>query len=159
MAKKTKFESGKFTPSNPEKYTGPRVPRYRSSWELTFMRMCDRHPNIVSWASEPIRIPYMNPLTNKLSVYVPDFLMVYEDKKGNRKQELIEVKPAKETHLSEARSQGDRMRYAVNMAKWRAAAVFCKNHGLGFKVINENELFGKKPKPKGKRAKKKARKK
>ena len=85
--------------------------------------------------------------------------MVYEDKKGNRKQEIIEVKPIKETHLSEAKSQGDRLRYAVNMAKWKAAAVFCKNHGLGFKVINESELFGKKPKPKGKRAKKKARKK
>ena len=159
MAKQTKYTSGVFAPSNPDKYKGPSAPRYRSSWELTFMRMCDNHPTIVSWASEPIRIPYINPLTNKLSVYVPDFLMVYEDKKGNRKQEIIEVKPAKETRLSEAKSQGDKLRYAVNMAKWKAAAVFCKNHGLGFKVINENELFGDKPKPKGKRAKKKARKK
>lgn len=155
MAKRTKFESGIFTPANPEKYKGPNPPRYRSSWELTFMRMADRHPNIVSWASEPIKIPYMNPLTRKLSVYVPDFLMVYKDKHGKQHQDLIEVKPAKETHLSEARSQGDKLRYAVNMSKWQAAAIFCKKHGLEFKVINENELFGKKPEPKTKRGKRK----
>lgn len=153
MAKKTKYQSGIYTLQNPDKYKGPNAPRYRSSWELTFCRMCDRHPNIVSWASEPIKIPYMNPLTHKLSVYVPDFLMVYKDKNGNRHQDLIEVKPMKETKLSEARSQGDKLKYAVNMAKWQAAAIFCKNHGLNFKVINENELFGKKPEPKTKRKK------
>lgn len=151
MAKKTKFKSGVFTPSNPEKYKGTGLPKYRSSWELTFCRLCDSHPNIVSWASEPIKIPYMNPLTHKLSVYVPDFLMVYKDKNGNHHQDLIEVKPAKETFLSEAKSQGDKLRYAVNMSKWKAAAAFCKKHGLNFKVINENELFGNKSKPKTKR--------
>lgn len=155
MAKKTKYQSGTYVLQNPEKYKGKHNPVFRSSWELTFCRLCDRHPNIVSWASEPIRIPYINPLTQKLSVYVPDFLMIYEDKNGERHQDLIEVKPAKETHLSEARSQGDKLKYAVNMAKWQAAAAFCKNHGLNFKVINESELFGNKPKPKTKRGKRK----
>lgn len=144
MARKKKFENGVFVPANPDKYKGSHEPRYRSSWELTLMRMADKHPNVVSWASEPIKIPYKNPLTNKMSLYVPDFLLVYEDKDGNRKQEIIEVKPKKETHLSEARSKGDKLRYAVNMSKWKAAAQFCKNNGLGFRVINENELFGKK---------------
>ena len=106
------------------------------------MRLLDRHPSVSSWASEPIKIPYINPLTRKSSVYVPDFIMVYVDKNGTVHKELVEVKPAKETMLSEAKTKGDKLRYAVNMAKWQAAANFCKKHGLKFRVINESQLFG-----------------
>jgi len=148
MARGSKYSQGIYTPTNPEKYKGQTAPRYRSSWELVFMRMADNHPNIVSWASEAIKIPYMNPLSNKVSMYTPDFLLVYEDKHGKRRQELIEIKPRKETHLTEAKSRGDKLRLAVNAAKWRAAVAFCKNHGLTFRVINENELFGSKKKKK-----------
>ena len=148
MARRTKYSQGLYTPINPDKYKGSNAPRYRSSWELQFMRFCDSHPNVVSWASEAIKIPYVNPLSNKVTQYTPDFLLVYEDKKGNRRQELIEVKPRKETHLTEAKSRGDKLRLAVNAAKWKAAVAFCKNHGLTFRVINENELFGSKAKKK-----------
>lgn len=141
-----KYSSGVFQPANPEKYAGPNLPRYRSSWELTVMRLADQHPNVISWASEPMKIPYINPLTKKLSAYVPDILLVYVDKHGNKHQELVEIKPVKETLLSEAKSKGDKLRYAVNMAKWQAAARFCEKHGLKFRVINENQLFGNKKK-------------
>jgi len=143
---KKKYASDIYTPTNPDKYVGPGEPRYRSSWELTLMRLADNHPNVVSWASEPIKIPYLNPLTRKASIYIPDFLMVYVDKNGNRHQEIIEVKPAKETLLSEAKTKGDKLRYAQNMAKWQAASAYCKKHGLKFRVINENQLFGNKKK-------------
>jgi hypothetical protein len=146
MAKRHKYSNGTFTPSNPDKYVGPSEPRYRSSWELTFMRFVDKHPSVVSWASEPIKIPYLNPVTRKATVYIPDFLLVYSDVNGKRHQELVEVKPAKETLLSEAKTRGDKLRYAMNMAKWKAAANYCKKHGLQFRVINENEFFGKKKK-------------
>ena len=142
MARKKKYSSDVFVPSNPGKYAGSHEPRYRSSWELTMMRLLDRHPSVSSWASEPIKIPYINPLTRKSSVYVPDFIMVYVDKNGTVHKELVEVKPAKETMLSEAKTKGDKLRYAVNMAKWQAAANFCKKHGLKFRVINESQLFG-----------------
>lgn len=147
MARRKKYASGIYTPSNPNKYVGPTQPRYRSSWELTFMRFVDAHPNVVSWASEPIRIPYLNPLTRKRSVYVPDFLLVYADKHGKQHQEIVEVKPAKETHLSEAKTKGDKLRQALNMAKWQAAN-YCKKHNLRFRVINETEFFGVKKKKK-----------
>ena len=44
-----KFQQGQFTPSNPDKYLGKRVPKYRSGWELAVMRMCDNHPAILGW--------------------------------------------------------------------------------------------------------------
>lgn len=146
MARRKKYISDVFTPSNPGKYVGPTMPRYRSTWELTFMRLLDRHPNVSSWASEPIKIPYINPVTRKSSVYIPDFLMVYADKNGKIHQEIVEVKPAKETLLSEAKTTGDKLRYAMNMAKWQAAAKYCKKHNLRFRVINESQLFGNKKK-------------
>lgn len=148
MARRRKYNSGVYTPMNPEKYKGSHAPRYRSSWELQFMRMCDKHPSVVSWASESIKIPYHNPVTRKNSMYTPDFLIVYEDKNGNRKQELIEIKPNKHTHLTEAKSIYDKIQLAINAAKWKAAASFCKKHGLTFRVINENQIFEKKKKRK-----------
>ena len=75
-----KFQQGQYEPSNPAKYLGKRVPKYRSGWELAVMRMCDNHPSILGWGSETHRIPYKNPLTGKQSTYVPDLLIVYKDK-------------------------------------------------------------------------------
>ena len=148
MARRKRYVSDVYTPVNPDKYVGPTLPRYRSSWELTMMRLADNHPNVVSCASEPIKIPYINPLTKKQTIYIPDFLFVYADKHGKQHQEIIEVKPAKESSLSEAKTRGDKLRYAVNMAKWQAAANYCKKHNLRFRVINESQLFGQKKKKK-----------
>ena len=79
------YLQGIFTPTNPDKYIGHTDPRYRSGWELTVMRFCDNHPSIIGWASESLRIPYRNPFTGKQTVYVPDFLITYQDKNGNKK--------------------------------------------------------------------------
>ena len=72
-----KYQQGTYEPTNKEKYIGKHLPRYRSGWELQFMRMCDKHPNILGWASESHRIPYRNPLTGKATTYVPDFFIIY----------------------------------------------------------------------------------
>jgi hypothetical protein len=95
----TKFASGIFIPTHIEKYIGKGKIIYRSSWELMFMRFCDNHPFVVKWASESIKIPYKNPLTNQQSLYVPDFLIVYMDKNGKMHNELIEIKPSTQTTL------------------------------------------------------------
>ena len=77
-----KYSQGKYQIRNPEKYIGKKSPTYRSSWELTFMMFCDNNPAILQWASEAIQIPYRNPFTNKNTIYVPDFLIIYMDKFG-----------------------------------------------------------------------------
>lgn len=107
------------------------------------MQMCDMHPNIIQWASEheKIKIPYFNPVKNSHSVYIPDFLVVYEDKNGNKKVELVEIKPAAETHLSEAKNSRHKLALAVNAAKWKSALEWCARRNIHFRVLTENEIF------------------
>lgn len=137
-----KFQQGIYTVNNPDKYVGKRAPRYRSGWELAVFRMADAHPNVIAWGSETHRIPYKNPLTGKATTYVPDMLMVYEDKNKNRKAEIIEIKPSGQT-LGEARGAQNQAAAVVNQAKWQAARAWCAKQGLGFRVITENEIFNK----------------
>ena len=66
------------------------------------MQFCDNHPGVVQWAREAVKIPIKIPLTNRNTIYVPDFLVVYSDKKGNRHAEVIEVKSKKETDIKSA---------------------------------------------------------
>ena len=111
------------------------------------MQMFDNNPNITSWASESLKIPYTNPFTGKYTVYVPDFVVTYVDAKGSQKAEIIEVKPAKETFLEQAKSQRAKAAVALNTFKWAAAQAFAKSHGMTFRVMNENNIYNN---PKGK---------
>ena len=90
-----KFHKGQYTVLNASKYSGSGTPVFRSSLEQTFMQFCDTNPNVMAWASEPVRISYQHPLTGKVTSYVPDFVIVYRDAKGNKNAELIEIKPKK----------------------------------------------------------------
>lgn len=137
----SKYANGKFTIKNREKYVGRKEPTYRSSWEFSFMQFCDNNPSVIQWASEPFMIPYRNPLSGKNTIYVPDFMMVYVDKNQQKHAEVIEVKPTKETSFESARSVRDRAAVALNMAKWTAAQEFCKNYGMRFRVVTENDIY------------------
>ena len=138
----SRFAQGKFTPKFPEKYIGTRSPTYRSSWEFYFMKFCDEHPSVDKWASESIRIPYRNPLTGKHTIYVPDFFIAYADKGGKQRVELIEVKPANQALREKVgRSRVNQASYIVNQAKWEAAYAYCKQKGITFRVITENDIF------------------
>ena len=137
----SKYAQGIFQPRNPDKYVGRGSIKYRSSWEFAFMNMCDNHPDIINWASESVRIPYMNPLTGKQTFYVPDFFIVYVDKNGQNHAELIEVKPSKEMTFENARSQRDKLAVIVNHAKWAAAYAWAKKNSIKFRIVSENEIF------------------
>ena len=137
-----KFSQGIFTPTNPEKYIGRGSIKYRSSWELRFMNFLDTHPSVKQWASEAISIKYENPVAKKVKSYVPDFLIIYEDSGGNRRGELIEIKPYKETTIEAAgRSVKNQIQAVVNQAKWAAAKIFCERNGLAFRVVTEHDMF------------------
>ena len=136
---------GQFIPKNPSKYLGKGDITYRSSWEYSVMTYLDNHPSVIAWQSEGLSIPYRNPLTGKQTVYVPDFLVVYQDRTGGHRAEMIEVKPAKEVPgmLNETKklSKKDRLSQVVNAAKWQAAASFCAKRRIRFRVMTENDLF------------------
>jgi len=137
-----RFAQGKFRLKFPEKYSGTRMPTYRSSWEYTFMKFCDEHPSVSRWASEAVKIPYRNPLTGKQTIYVPDFFIVYADKGGKQKVELVEVKPKNQSVKENlGRSRSNQAHYIMNMAKWSAAKSWCKQKGIFFRVITEEDIF------------------
>ena len=128
--------------TTPEKYVGTKMPTYRSSWELTFMRFCDTNPSILKWASEAIQIPYKDPLTGKSTVYVPDFFIQYVDKQGRMLTELIEIKPSSQQILERVgKNKFNQMQYVKNQAKWAAAGAWCKQQGLRFRILYENDIF------------------
>ena len=137
-----KYSQGIYIPKNPEKYIGKHQPKYRSSWEMVFMRFLDENKNITHWASESIIIPYRHPFTGKITNYIPDFFVVYENKNGKRLAEVVEIKPRKQSLIESNRaSQKDRMVVAINQAKWAAATAYCRSNGFMFRVINEQDIF------------------
>jgi hypothetical protein len=137
----SKYSQGKFQIQNPAKYVGNKTPTYRSSWEFVFMQFCDNNPSIINWASEAVHINYRNPLTGKNTIYVPDFLITYQDAGGSQRAELIEVKPKKETTLEGAKNIRDQAAAILNMAKWEAARAWARAHGMTFRVVTEDMIF------------------
>jgi hypothetical protein len=137
-----KFSQGTYALKNPEKYMGLGNPRYRSSWEFAVMKMCDENSAIHQWASESVKIPYRDPLTGKATVYVPDFLVVFEDKKRQRRTELWEIKPVNQTLREEVgKNKYNQAQYVKNIVKWQAASNWCKQNGVHFRIITERDLF------------------
>lgn len=145
MAKKTKYLQGRYIPINGEKYVGKKAPKYRSSWELIFMKVLDNNPAVLKWGSEVIKIPYVDPITGRRTVYIPDFIVVYQDADNKGHAEVIEIKPLKESVMEKAgRSAANRLAVVKNKAKWQAAQAYCRANGLQFKVYTENQLFAQK---------------
>ena len=136
-----KYANGFYQVLNTDKYIGKKVPHYRSSWEHSFMRFCDNNPAVIHWASEAIHVPYVNPFTQRNTIYVPDFLIIYQNKNGERIGELIEIKPKKQSLLESKASDRDRAVVALNYAKWDAATKWAKRNGLTFRVINEDMIY------------------
>lgn len=137
-----RWANGLFEPKNPDKYIGKKIPRYRSSWEWAFMKFCDNNPAVTQWASESIQIPYRNPLNGKNTIYVPDFFIVYNNKKQQQVAELIEVKPNNQAKFeSIGKNSQNQAAYIVNRAKWEAANKWAKSKGIRFRVITESDMF------------------
>ena len=137
---------GTFSPKNPSKYNGnSKNIIYRSNWELRVMKYFDDHPNVIWWASEELTIPYVSPVDNKTHRYFPDFIVKMRLKDGKVTTYILEVKPLAQTKIPVQKRKTKRFiqeaaTYAVNQEKWRAADLFCREHGWQFKVITEKEL-------------------
>jgi TnsA endonuclease N terminal len=138
----SKFARGKFQMKHPEKYIGTKVPTYRSSWEWSFMNFCDNNKSVQKWASEAIQIPYKDPLTGRQTVYVPDFFIQYVDKNSKMIVELIEIKPSSQQIIERVgKNKYNQAQFIKNQAKWTAANLWCKQQGIRFRILNENDLF------------------
>lgn len=133
---------GRFIPKNPQKYLGnPANIIFRSSWEVRLFQWLDRTPAVMQWASEEFSIPYLSPADNAVHQYFPDALVIYKDKFGNLKKEIVEIKPYKETVLTPRATDRDKYALMINQAKWKAAARFAELQGMTFRVITEKSMF------------------
>jgi hypothetical protein len=137
---------GLFRPKNPKKYKGDSTNIvYRSSWERKVMGWLDGNPNVIWWASEELPIPYLSPVDKKMHRYFPDFIVRIKRKAGQETTMILEVKPDAQTRMPIQKRKTKRYlieaaTYAVNQEKWRAADLFCKEHGWVFKVITEKDI-------------------
>jgi hypothetical protein len=130
-----------FNPKNYKKYVGDASKIVcRSLWERNVCKFCDEHPSIIKWSSEEIGIPYMSPIDSKMHTYYPDFIIQFKNNDGLHTW-MVEVKPKKQTILKESASKRERMIWAVNNAKWKAAKDYCTKNNMIFKIITEKELF------------------
>lgn len=137
---------GTFSPRNPSKYNGnSKNIIYRSNWELRVMKWLDEHPQVIWWASEELPIPYKSPVDHRMHKYFPDFIVKLKQKSGVVTTMVLEVKPHAQTKAPTQKRKTKRFiqeaaTYAVNQEKWRAADLFCKEHGWQFKILTEKEL-------------------
>ena len=145
--KKGSWKQGRFFPKNISKCLNPKCETdgvgYKSGWEKVFYQHCDNHPSVTEWGAELFSIDYFNPFKKRPAKYWPDVLMKYKDKDGNEKTDLIEIKPAKETSLTECKSRYDKVMFTLNKSKWIAAKKFCDERGITFRIVTEKELFGR----------------
>lgn len=133
---------GRFIPKNPQKYLGDyKNIIYRSSWECRVMDWLDKNPDVISWASEEVVVPYISPVDNRPHRYFPDFIV-----KTRTKTMMLEIKPAKQAKPPEPRQRVTKQyiqevaTWGVNQAKWKAANEYCLDRGWEFKVLTEDHL-------------------
>jgi len=137
---------GWFTPKHRSKYKGDSDNVvYRSSWELRVMKWLDDNPNVIWWASEELIIKYRSPIDQRIHRYFPDFIVRLKQKTGIESTVVIEIKPHKQTIKPVQKRKTQRFiqeaaTYAINQEKWRAADLFCKEHGWQFKVLTEKDI-------------------
>lgn len=158
----TDCHKGRYTLIHPEKYMPNHpAPYYKSDWERKLFFVCDMNPNITFWAYEPkiFEIPYMSPKYGRVSIYHPDIYLECNLEGQPRKSRwLIEVKPTsysiqpkmpqppkpgadskafEKYQKRKANYDQKVMDVIVNLAKWEAAAEWCKRHGVNWFIANE----------------------
>ena len=110
------------------------------------MDWLDRNPDVISWQSEELIIPYVSPADSRWHRYFPDFVVKVRTKEGQLKTMVLEVKPDKQTKPPEVKKRitkqyiSEVTTWGVNQAKWKAAQEFCADRGWEFKIITEHHL-------------------
>jgi len=150
--KESPYKQGYYKLVNPQKYIGdPNKIIFRSSWEKRFATYCDHHDRILSWSSEPIQIPYLNPLDGAIKPYNVDFYVRVQTENGYSEY-LVEIKPARQLQqpqqpsgrITEKKmiSYNNAMKsYLVNLAKFKAAREYAQTRGWEFIVVTEHFIF------------------
>jgi hypothetical protein len=99
--------------------------KYRSGWELSYMKWLDANPDVETWTYEKLVIEYVSNLkTKRLRRYYPDFYVKYVD----GRIEVVEIKPKR------------RLQGVTVQKKARAAVDWCAQNGATYIMLTEVEL-------------------
>lgn len=150
MARINVWKQGKFEAKNPNKYKGSLPIIYRSSWEHRVFYFLDHNPSIIEWASESIVIPYVYQIDNKPHRYFVDVNFIVNDRHGNQKRYLIEIKPfdqtippimpKKKSPKAVQRYNKAIMTFQKNQDKWTHARAWAQKNGYIFDIWTEKTL-------------------
>lgn len=146
-----RYKWGKYYPINPQKYVGDiNNIIYRSSWEKKFCQYCDLNPNILKWSSEPIGIPYWNPIDKKEHKYYVDFYIQVKKHDNTIENWLIEIKPQEQYKLEKRpvyegyytekklHEYNEKLKtWIINRSKFHAAKKYAESMGYKFGTIDE----------------------
>jgi len=134
---------GKWRPKNRDKYDGdPTKIVYRSLWERQTFKWCDNNPNIKSWSSESVTVPYKSITDGKFHRYFVDLKINYTDGKTI----LVEIKPKRQTKPPKKKTRRTRryisevMTYGMNTSKWEYAEQYARDRGWEFQIWTEDTL-------------------
>lgn len=146
------FKQGIYKPINKPKCLNKTHPVYRSGLEMRMMSVLDKNPNVLSWGSENVIIPYFKSTEKRMARYFVDFYM--KIKVGEViKEFIIEVKPL--SQITEKKSHGNskpstiiynQLTFITNTNKWEAAKKWCKeqkekkNRDIEFIIITEKNI-------------------
>jgi len=112
--------------------------------------MMDSNPNILTWASEELAIPYISPIDQRRHRYFPDIVCKTRKKDGTIVTSILEIKPKAQCAAPERKKKKERTfinevaTYGVNQAKWASAREYCLNKGWEFRILTEDDIYGKK---------------
>ena len=139
-----------YVPRNTHKYIGRYPIKIKSSWERKFCQWLDVNTSVIKWSIENIHIQYYDPVQMKNRRYYPDFYMEVLGKEDKVNKYIVEIKPQHETVLPKKSSGKSKKTmlyqeatYLTNQAKWKAAKQYCGKLGYDFRIITEQQLFGK----------------
>ena len=137
--KRNHYHQGIFYPQNPQKYVGDiKNIRYRSKWELIFLKWCDSTSAVVQYSSEECIINYISPIDGKPHHYFTDFFVSILQEDGSISQFIVEIKPysqcipptpTKKNPESSHVFQEAMKTYLINQAKWKQAKKVCQKRG------------------------------
>jgi hypothetical protein len=138
--------------TKPERYSpADKTVTCRSSWETKFvLKFLDKHPDVISWGSESVIIPYYYPVDNKWHRYFMDFEFTSYAADGTIKEYLVEIKPYESTikpKIPKRQTKGyiERVHtYIKDCSKWDATRKYCaEQRQLGrpiyFEILTEKD--------------------
>jgi hypothetical protein len=145
-----KWNQGIYEPINKDKYKGSYPIVYRSGWEKRVFYFLDTHPAIIEWGSESVVIPYKSSIDGQMHRYFVDVNFIVNDKDGNQKRYIIEIKPyeqtippkppKRKTQKAIQRYNQALLTYQKNLDKWKAAKEWADKRGYIFDIWTEKTL-------------------